>query len=214
MTIFHKNTMSQKTSSLCSKRMLFIATLTFSLCQEFIIQTEAAATNDKLASISIKNILSRSYNSSTPRSSVVQQHSVTNKTVVENVHINKFKIVSNFSSTANVNKSKHMDANNNINNIELSTVKNEEENTNNNNDNQKTFVSLTADCRSKANSFVQLHLHTSEPFFGWIYTRDHQVGINILHFDHNSNLIKDNNFSEKYLKEKKILCVLYKARMF
>ena len=197
MTIFHRKTMSQKTSVLCSKRMLFIVTLTFSLSQVLIIQTEAAATtNDKLASISIKNILSRSYNSSTPRSTVVQ-HSVTNKTVVENVHINKFKIISNFSSTANVNKTKHMDAHNII-NIELSTVKNEEENTNNNNDNHKTFVSLTADCRSKGNSFVQLHLHTSEPFFGWIYTRDHQAGINILHFDHNNNLNKQR---QQFLRE-------------
>ena len=54
MTMFHTKKMSQKTRVLCSKRMLFIVTLTFSFCQMFITSTEAT-TNDKLASISIKN---------------------------------------------------------------------------------------------------------------------------------------------------------------
>jgi hypothetical protein len=131
----------------------------------FITSTEAA-TNDKLASISIKNILSRNYNTSTPRSSIVQKN-VTSQNIIEKVNTDIYKIIANVSSE---NKTKKIDANKKL---ELSTVKDEGEN--NNNKNVKTFVSLTADCRSKTNSSVLLHLHTSEPFFGWIYTRDHQV---------------------------------------
>jgi hypothetical protein len=37
---------------------------------------------------------------------------------------------------------------------------------------QKPFVSLTAECE---NATIKLNLHTSEPFNGWFYTRDHQV---------------------------------------
>ena len=42
-------------------------------------------------------------------------------------------------------------------------------------DSRKTFVSLTAECYSNENSSFVLHLHTSEPFNGWFYSRDHQV---------------------------------------
>jgi len=36
----------------------------------------------------------------------------------------------------------------------------------------KPFVSLTAECE---NETIRLNLHTSEPFHGWFYSRDHQV---------------------------------------
>jgi hypothetical protein len=38
---------------------------------------------------------------------------------------------------------------------------------------RKNFLSLSADCFK--NSSIVLNLQTSEPFQGWLYTRDHQV---------------------------------------
>ena len=48
-------------------------------------------------------------------------------------------------------------------------------NSSNSNNNRKTFVSVTAECHASGNVSFVLHLHTSEPFQGWFYARDHQV---------------------------------------
>ena len=46
------------------------------------------------------------------------------------------------------------------------------------NEARKNYVSLSSECL-KNGSFI-LTLQTSEPFLGWIYTRDHQVWLTLL----------------------------------
>ncbi len=72
------------------------------------------------------------------------------------------------------NSSSHLDDNNN-NDIENSVINNNNNMSNNNINNRKTFVSVTAECHASGNVSFVLHLHTSEPFQGWFYARDHQV---------------------------------------
>ena len=124
----NKNKIKNKNKMFERKRLMLNAILlSLTLC--YIVPTTEAAP-EKLASISVKNILGRS----------------------------------------NRNNNTLHTEDNNSNDIE-NTVNNNSSNSNN----RKTFVSVTAECHASGNVSFVLHLHTSEPFQGWFYARDHQV---------------------------------------
>ena len=126
----NKNKIKNKNKMFERKRLMLNAIL-LSLTFGYVVPSIEAAP-EKLASISVKNILGRNNNNNT--------------------------------NTLHIEDNSSNDVENTVNN-----------NSSNSNNNRKTFVSVTAECHTSGNVSFVLHLHTSEPFQGWFYARDHQV---------------------------------------